>query len=213
MGFDWTPHNRMHNINTEARKLKCSHFARERPAINWGDITAKAEQWLHRRPSANPSCPFSGGAAECRLNNPLAEGILMSVLGFIPLFLLSVALANDPKAEMKAFQGEWRLTRLEADGKQNDPPDGDGPKIVFKGDRLLVDGEEKFTFKLDPSCNPKVIDLISKEDKEQVLEGIYRFDGRKLILCLRGPSRVRMRPVKFVEEESIVIILERVKKE
>lgn len=143
----------------------------------------------------------------------------MRSLGCFPLFILclflSSARSDEMKAEMEAFQGEWRLTGLVADGKQNDVPDGDGARVVFKGDRLLLDGEEKFTVKLDPSCDPKIIDLIPREEenKDEVLEGIYRFSGTRLILCFRGPSRIRMRPVKFGEEESMVVTLEKVSAE
>jgi uncharacterized protein (TIGR03067 family) len=143
----------------------------------------------------------------------------MRSLGCLPLFVLCLVLpsatGDEMKSDVSAFQGEWRLTTLESDGKQNDVPDGDGAKVVFKGDRLLLGGEEKFVVKLDPSCDPKIIDLIplEEENKDEVLEGIYRFSGSKLILCVRGPSRIRMRPVKFGEEESMVVTLEKVRAE
>lgn len=143
----------------------------------------------------------------------------MRVLGCIPLFVLCLVLpsatGDEMKPDMAAFQGEWRLTRLEADGKQNDVPDGDGAKVVFKSDRLFLGGEEKFFIKLDPTCDPKTIDLIPREEenKDEVLEGIYRFRGTRLTLCLHKPSRIRMRPVRFGEEESVVITMEKVRTE
>jgi len=145
----------------------------------------------------------------------------MRALGCLPLFILCLVLSpatdaemktgEEMKKEMEAFQGEWRLTGLETDGEQRDVPDGEGARIVFKGDRLLLGGEEKFTIKIDPTCNPKIIDLIpiEKENKEDVLEGIYRFRGNKLTLCLRGPLRIRMRPLTFGEDNSMVVTLER----
>jgi uncharacterized protein (TIGR03067 family) len=141
----------------------------------------------------------------------------MRALGCLPLLLLSVALspalAADPKEEMKAFQGEWRLTGMESDGERRDAPDGDGATIVFEGDKLFVGGEEKFTFKIDPTCDPKIIDVIRVDDKDQVLEGIYRFDGKKLTICLHGASAVKMRPLKFGEESTMVFTLERPREE
>lgn len=143
----------------------------------------------------------------------------MRALGCLPLFLLclliSSARSDERKAEIEAFQGEWRLTGLVADGMEKDVPDSDGVKVVFKGDRLLLGGEEKFTIKLDSSCEPKIIDLIPRgeQNKDEVLEGIYRVNGTKLILCLRGPARIRVRPVKFGEEESMVVTLEKVRAE
>ena len=143
----------------------------------------------------------------------------MRAIGCLPLFILCLVLSSarsdETMAEMKAFQGEWCLKGLEADGKQLDVPEGDGAKVVFKSDRIFVGGQEKFTFKLDPTCNPKIIDLIphEEEDKEQVLEGIYRIRGTKLTICLRSGSRIRMRPLKFGEEDSVVLILEKVRTE
>ncbi len=143
----------------------------------------------------------------------------MRVLGCLPLFVLcllfSPATGDEMKTEVAAFQGEWRIAGLKADGKQVDVPEGDGTKIVFKGDRLVLGGQEKFTIKLDPACNPKLIDLIPREegDKDQVLEGIYRFHGPRLTLCLHSPAPIRIRPVRFNEEESIVLTLEKVRAE
>lgn len=138
----------------------------------------------------------------------------MRVLGCLPLLALCLvlpsALGDETTTATAAFQGEWRLTRLEADGEQKDVPEGDMSKVVFKGDRLLLGGEEMFTVKLDPTCDPKTIDLISKKDKDEVLEGIYRFSGTKLILCLRSSAQIKMRPVKFGEEKSIAVTLEKV---
>ena len=138
----------------------------------------------------------------------------MRALGCLPLSVLCLVLpsatgGDEMKTDMAAFQGEWRRIGLEVNGKQLDVSDGDGGKIVFKGDRLCVDGEERFTVELDPTCDPKTIDLIPKENKEQVLEGIYRIKGTKLTICFHPPSRIRMRPLKFGEEKSVVVTLEK----
>lgn len=141
----------------------------------------------------------------------------MRGLGCLPILVLCLAPPTGTGEEMKsvlaAFQGEWRLTKFETDGKQNEVPDGDGAKVVFKGDRVVVGGNEKFTFTFDPNCNPKIIDLIPREEenKDQVLEGIYSFRGTKLVLCLRPPSGIRKRPATFGEEESVVVTLEKVR--
>jgi len=139
----------------------------------------------------------------------------MRALGSLPVFIVCLAIPSatidEMKKEMEAFQGEWRLTGVEADGKQNDVPDEERVKVVFKDDRLFIGGEEKFTFKIDPVCDPRIIDLIPHEekDKEEVLDGIYRFSGTKLTLCLRGASRIRMRPLKLGEENSMTFTLEK----
>jgi uncharacterized protein (TIGR03067 family) len=124
---------------------------------------------------------------------------------------MSAARDGDKTDDLAAFQGRWRLAGVRDDGKDVDVPGGNGLKIVFKGDRILINGEPKFKVTVDATCNPKVIDLAVVEDgRERVVEGIYRFQGTTLTICLHDPEGIRMRPLTFREAGAKVFILEKV---
>ena len=100
---------------------------------------------------------------------------------------------DDPKvkAELKKFQGTWVFIYAEKAGEEQEGGDN---QLKFDGETFShsADGhaEEKGTFKLDPSKNPKEIDIrLRDSDKdEKTMLGIYTWDGEKLKLCLGEPG-------------------------
>ena len=101
---------------------------------------------------------------------------------------------DDPKvkAELTKFQGTWVVIYAEKAGEKQEVGDH---QLKFDGETFShsSDGhaEEKGTFKLDPSKNPKEIDIRLREtdnrDEKTVL-GIYTWDGENLKLCLGEPG-------------------------
>src|SRR5689334_16640602 len=107
-------------------------------------------------------------------------------LWFVPILCLALA---QPAAEDKAkkdlakMQGTWAMQALEINGKDV-PVDkiGDTLLIVKADDyHTRIKGKDVagFRLKLDPSKEPKEIDMIKKEPDgtEKVYKGIYKFDN------------------------------------
>ncbi len=121
--------------------------------------------------------------------------------GTVPVRGLAQAWVQPGKGpeEVKLLQGEWTLTALEADGEKLELPD-DGREVRFQGDRIVVDGEERYRYHLDAAAHPRLIDVVplAGDQKGQVLEGIFRLQGETLTICLHGGDGQRMRPVEFV---------------
>ena len=107
---------------------------------------------------------------------------------------------DDPKvkAELKKFQGTWVLIYAEKAGEEQDVGDR---QLKFDGETFSYadlgrDVEDKGTFKLDPSKNPKEIDIrLRKTDNrdEKTVLGIYTWDGENLKLCLGNRAEGRAR--------------------
>ena len=64
-------------------------------------------------------------------------------------------------------------------------------KLTERG-RQEDDEDEPRQFRLDPTCDPKVIDFdaANKEfrDADEVVEGVYRIDGDTLMICINWES-------------------------
>src|SRR2546423_9086917 len=87
--------------------------------------------------------------------------------------------------DLKALQGKWQVVSSEFEGT----PVTDRRRntiIVIEGDELYItDGfvqSKKEKFKLDPSTNPKSIDIDPGEKKAG--KGIYSVEKEALKLCL-----------------------------
>jgi uncharacterized protein (TIGR03067 family) len=115
------------------------------------------------------------------------------------LIAIPCSVSADPqKSDEKRLQGEWRIEKLEVRGKSAPPEFLKTGKYVFSDKKLAIfqDGNEvgvsKFT--LDPSKTPKTIDMTATKGEGQgtTMLGIYRFEKKKLILCI-GKDR----PTKF----------------
>jgi uncharacterized protein (TIGR03067 family) len=94
--------------------------------------------------------------------------------------------------------GGRRLVALELNGVKQELPHGQEDRVLIAGDRMIADNE-CFSFKLDPSTDPKLIDLVRLvgRDKGEVLEGIYQLRAEALTICLFGGDGVRSRPTEF----------------
>jgi RNA polymerase sigma factor (sigma-70 family) len=128
----------------------------------------------------------------------------------------------DPKKELEKLQGDWTIANMEMGGEKL--PDvvaekmgyAFGPeKITIKGklaqagaEYVVRDGSEDFKFKIDPSKKIAEIDIEIKEG--EFAKGIYKFDGKELILCI-DYSRTD-RPEKFETKDQPAFALYRLKK-
>jgi uncharacterized protein (TIGR03067 family) len=103
-----------------------------------------------------------------------------------------------PDADSELLQGRWIPTAAEKDGKPQPKDlvvtfvqhlDFIGDKMCFTKDRKSQEG----VFKLDPTQNPKWIDVTRQEGPGRfgVLAGIYELDGNTLKLCMGEPENAR----------------------
>jgi uncharacterized protein (TIGR03067 family) len=120
----------------------------------------------------------------------------------LPVLLLVAAKpADDAKKDLEKLQGEWIMTELEIDGK---PVPGDkieGTTLTIKGDKYIVsvkDKKHEVTITLDPSKDPKAIDMAFTDgtDAPKVGKGIYKLDSDTLIL-VRAQATDSERPTSF----------------
>jgi uncharacterized protein (TIGR03067 family) len=128
------------------------------------------------------------------------------------------AFADDKKGELDRFQGRWHVVELVEDGKvipraaiQEWLPSGGFIEIVenaimYKG---TDDGKKHAKiFSIDPTEYPPHFDIRTRERKEGL--GIYKFDDRKLVVCLIDPED-GSRPTEFSAKkgsERMLMVLE-----
>jgi uncharacterized protein (TIGR03067 family) len=130
------------------------------------------------------------------------------------VFLLAfAALAAEPDAELKAFEGVWLLEDANLAGRDH-KDDFEGMKLTVTGETYVIDfGEnsDKGTLKIDSTKKPKQIDITTRKDgpfKGRTLPGLYEFKGDKgdtLLLCLN--SEKPDRPAKFEAPEKTPLML------
>jgi uncharacterized protein (TIGR03067 family) len=121
---------------------------------------------------------------------------------WIPLAIgVALLVAADTRADDDAkLQGTWRMVRGERDGKPVPPDAVRTATLTMEGNMHTVRvGEDSYigTQKLDPSTQPKSIDVTDSEGrfKGQTLKGIYRVEGDELTVCFAKPGE--QRPTKF----------------
>lgn len=138
------------------------------------------------------------------------------------LILLALAAAAsaadkpDPKADLAALKGRWKVTATTFDGKPLPPP--------AAGDRVLEFDEKEFTafdgdkkgrtlgFTLDPAATPKRFDLL-RPGKDEKAAGLYKLDGDKLAICYAEPGAARPEKLESKAGAKVFLLeLERVKK-
>jgi uncharacterized protein (TIGR03067 family) len=115
--------------------------------------------------------------------------------------------ADGPKDEAKKvqekLQGTWKALTVERRGESN--KDDEDHRLIFDGNKFSVKRADQTmiqgTFKLDPSKNPKEIDMKITEDetgkhKGKTAAGIYALDGDTLKWCVAEPGTTE-RPKEF----------------
>ena len=124
----------------------------------------------------------------------------------ILLFCAAASLAHaDPaedkiKKESADLQGVWKLIGFEVDGKEAFLQEHRQIRWVIKDDKVLYGGEELGKLTLDPSADPKCVDLGLVKSK-RVHEGIYTLDKDRLKICFAMETDgVKERPSKFDNE-------------
>src|SRR5262249_45082885 len=130
---------------------------------------------------------------------------------------------EDAKKEKEKLQGTWKVVTIEEKGQSKEEDDA---RLVFDGDEFTVKkGDQVFVkgkFKLDPSKDPKAIDLEITEATKPGLDGktslaIYALDKDDkdgLKLCLGEPGGTD-RPKEFsgaAETKCVFLTLKREKK-
>jgi uncharacterized protein (TIGR03067 family) len=123
--------------------------------------------------------------------------MVTNLLVAMTLLVAAEAPAAEAVAEgLKPFQGVWTPESMEQDGKMLDP-------ARLAKVRLSIDGE-KFTFetandshsglyKIDPTKDPKELDIhvTRGEEEGKVYLVIYKFEGGKMIQCMRVDNQGR----------------------
>jgi uncharacterized protein (TIGR03067 family) len=102
----------------------------------------------------------------------------------------SVGCAQESKEDKELIQGSWKIESSKDEGK--DDPSTKGFVLLFKDGKLTAkSGEEvkgEGTYTLDPSKNPKWIDIRIGDD---TFLGIYELKGDILRICHGKPGGKR----------------------
>jgi uncharacterized protein (TIGR03067 family) len=124
------------------------------------------------------------------------------VLAGFALLVAAEPARDDAAVDLKKLQGTWRMDELEINGQQVPEEKRKDTILVIKDDKYIIKIKDKTyetTFKLDPSKDPKEIDMFFPDgpNEPKVSKGIYRLDGDTFQLC-RAQAPGEDRPRDFV---------------
>ena len=94
----------------------------------------------------------------------------------------------DAKKELKLLQGTWEMIGLEVNGETVPEKKLKGTTLVIKDDKYTVkvkDTSHETTIKIDPTKDPKAIDMYFPNGTElpKLSKGVYELDGDTLKIC------------------------------
>jgi RNA polymerase sigma-70 factor (ECF subfamily) len=164
--------------------------------------------------------PYPTGGSSC--HSPKEE-VYMVTHAVLPIVFLVVLIATavsaqEAKKELDKFQGQWVGVSREERGKKMPDKFAMQYKLTIQGNRWTVkdgDGSENdVAIQIDPSKNPKTIDLTFKVDKERTYTflGIYKLEGDTLTVCLRAAPRGRPKHFETTREGGNLEVWKRAKK-
>ena len=130
--------------------------------------------------------------------------------------------AKPADTDKAALVGEWVASRVEA--LQEEMKDSRKVRITVEGDKLVMSGvemeKESYTFRLNSSKNPKVIDLYQGD--KLMSRTIYALEKEELRLCVglqhwrvgltskeREFVKAGDRPTEFDSRQGILFVLQR----
>ena len=105
--------------------------------------------------------------------------------------------------ELAKIQGEWQLEAFTYNGNVAAEESLADTKAKVVGDQVTL-SSLKVTIKLDPSTDPKIIDV--GIEGHGTLEGIYQLDGDTLKVCV-SIAASKQRPYDFAAGENCQQIL------
>jgi uncharacterized protein (TIGR03067 family) len=170
----------------------------------------RSHQWRGRHP-----LPIGD-----RTGFTLLKEILMTARAVLPgvvILLIAAAMpAQDVKKELDSLQGEWTMVSLEQKGKVAPDEAVKQYKLTIKGSQWTVVSpagqETSMTFKIDPSKDPKAMDLTIKLDEKEVVSlGIYKLQDDTLTLCRTAGKKERPKEFKTTAEAGILVVWKRAK--
>jgi uncharacterized protein (TIGR03067 family) len=152
-----------------------------------------------QRPTAFATKPGSGHALET-----LKRGA--AVRGRVPVKRSAAVAMATKKARGPAteFEGEWDMVSGVMNGQPMDKSMVQWVKRITQGNETtVVAGPQtmlKVQFTHDPSNSPKTIDYVNLvgPNKSKTQQGIYKFDGEMLTVCVAAPGAAR--PAEFVSK-------------
>jgi uncharacterized protein (TIGR03067 family) len=122
----------------------------------------------------------------------MRTGALFCV-GVFGLLAMGAGAQNGVDRELKKFQGEWYAVFGEFQGKRVPTKTQADSVFVFKGDKLVnklsgkADSEARVS--LDPSQNPKAIDIRLGDNDRGGFAGIYEFQPDGTLRLALSPRR------------------------
>jgi uncharacterized protein (TIGR03067 family) len=138
---------------------------------------------------------------------------------------LSAPAAEEPKLteaakkDLKALQGKWKAVKAVTNGDEELPTmDGNDVVLEFKERKVLLNDKEVLVIAtLDPSTDPKILDIKALADtgplrKGTVLEAIYKLDGDALTLAVYV-GEGKKRPEKFESPKDSGVVVVTLKRE
>jgi uncharacterized protein (TIGR03067 family) len=142
-----------------------------------------------------------GSVRPAAFTSPPGSGIALQTLvrGRAPKArqVKSMAEREAPSGPATEFEGEWRMLSGVMDGKAMDASAVEWVKRVTRGNQTAVlAGPQtmlKVEFTFDPSASPPTIDYVNLAgaNKGKRQQGIYRFAGGVLTVCVAPPGGAR----------------------
>jgi len=147
--------------------------------------------------------------------NPKVTG--MQWVALLALILLGLAVlplvAQEPKkadakGDQEKLQGTWSVEKFLRNGMPY--PDERRKQMVFvvEGNKMAFkvgDREQTVKFTLDPSQNPKTIDMVDPDRAEMKAIGIYLLEGDKLTILRVEASNPRPKSFDDSTKEGTIL--------
>lgn len=140
------------------------------------------------------------------------------IVSVAAVLLVAVALraddaAADRKAKLAKFERSWNVESLVINGNSIQADNLKNVTLRFKGSDMFLDADNngqvattKFPVTIDPGFDPGLFD-VRIENEKRTLEGIYKFDGDRLKLCINQNGQNRPTEFTAAEGANILVVL------